>query len=314
MTSSISKLIAILLVALTTPAWALPAEQVPEDAKWLVYFNARELRHNPVAEAVRHHHQDDKKAGKRLEQMKKHMGLKTWDDLESFLLYGRSYRRGEGILLINGRFDREAVAGQLKDKPDYELSKEAGRAVHSWTYDMKKHGKQSQHTVRLALLPNRALMTRDQAIGPPLGVLEGKTANLNSAQALLKPDVPAGTLAYMEASGPIADNQGRHGMRWLRKARHVRAAVSHEANSMTLSLDLTVPEAETAIQFKQLAEGFRAMIMLRRQGEDEGPILDAVQAMRIDVKGNVVMVRWTIPNDQVIELMKRHHRRHGSDS
>lgn len=312
MNRRILTLATIFLGLLAVRAQALPREQVPADAKWVVYIDAHQLRHNPIAKALRQHHKS--KGGKHGDhaQARRALGLASWDDLSDVVLYGTTYDQSDGILLVNARADRDAIARSVEGKPNYKQSKASGQTVHSWTYDVDRHGSKSQHTVHLALLPGRAVMSRDQAIAPALAVLEGKRRNLNSAKAMLAPDVPTGTSIYMEAVGTaaMAEMAGPRAQ-WLRNAERVRMALVHADNAVTLNVDIAVRDAEAAVQFKQVLEGFRAMMMLRQQGEGDADLSQAMQAINIDLRGNVVVMTWTMPNDRLGALLEKHgHRAH----
>ena len=315
----------LLAAAPALAADALDHRLVDAEAKWLLFADARKLRQNPIAEAIRRKHINDERTTRKLDDLKQTLGLKSWDDLQWVLLYGRTFRHGDGALIVKARVDQQAVLNYLKGKPDRKTTQSGRHMVHSWTYEAdEKRGKSQKHTVTMAFCTGDLIVMARNAddFKAALKVLDGESANLSNGKAKLVGRVPEGASIFFEAAGPLdPQDDGARRMHPLRAAEHLTFALLHNDDSLTIRVAVAARDAEMAMQLMNVVEGLRSMMMLKHGGEDDAEARKLIKALQFRIVGDNLEATWTMSNEQVEAIIKhhdknghgwgrRHHRRH----
>ena len=313
MTMKRSLILTATLLAVTHSARAVPVptQHVPATARWLICVDVDQLRHNPVAVALRDRGLIDDRASTKLAKMKKDLGLRSWDDLKSILVYGTDFEGHDAVLIIHAKIDQAAVVDRIKSKHGYTVSTSDKRTVHSWTYK-KSRGKDDDSPYKILLhfySDDRAVLCRDpKALKAAITVLNGQAANLTSGKAVLRARVPATASLYLEAAGPVVKSQrvGRHAQ-LLRQAKHLSFSVAHGADDLQLTMHVTTEDADVAMSIVQVIEGFRAMMLLRHPRDEAPQVHDAIRTLRVETKAGRISVTWPISNGRMIQVIE--HRR-----
>ena len=290
----------LMVVGRQAHAGALDKDQVSSEAKWLMFIDAEQLRDAPIYPALRTEHLDrhEKQDNGKFKEI---LGIGSWDQVESILLYGTSQRRGKGVLIFTAPSDQAAARKVLKEKPNYALKRVGEHDVYTWTYQAPR-GQEKPHTVSMAFIPgNRIVMTRSLLeMDTALKVLDGKSPSLAKG-GQLKAAAPAGCSIFMEAVGGMHAN--KH-LAMLRQAEHMSISAVGGGEATTLTLEVAAPNTEVAAQMKDVLLGFKAMMMMRLSGAQEEDLQKMLEVFRIDVDDKTVNARWPMPNGQVIKMIK----------
>lgn len=300
-------IVAAVLFCLVVPVTGAPLDKrhVSADAKWLVHVDTELLRHNALADALRQRYVDED-GERRLAKFKQDLGLASWDDLKSVLLYGTTYT--EGVLIVKAKVDRQAVVAQLESKPDYAAAEDGNSVRYSWTEPSKRGGQTGRHTVTLMFYPgDLAVISRTPAdFALAIKVLDGSSPSLADAAGGLTGAAPRGASICGEFSAPDGDQKVPARLQMIRQLRHLTWALVHDADEVALQVTATATDAEAAMQFQQIIQGFAAMVMLRQGGKHE-ELKDVIAAMRVKADGDVLRVNWPMTNEQVMRMIE--HRR-----
>lgn len=300
-------IVAAVLFCLVVPVTGAPLDKrhVSANAKWLVHIDTELLRHNSLAGALRQHYGDEN-AEQHMAKLKHDLGLASWDDLKSVLVYGTSYTPGDGVMIVKAKVDRQAVLDQLKGKTDYATVEDGNSVRHSWTDTSKRGGKTRRHTVTLMFYPgDLAVITRNpDDFGPAVKVLDGSASNLADATGGLTGAAPRGASVYGEIIAPDDDHKLPARLQMIRQLRHLDWALVHAEDDVALQVTATAANAQAALQFQQIIQGFTAMLMLRHGAKHE-ELTEAVDAMRVKADGDKVRINWRMTNEQVMHIIEQ---------
>ncbi len=301
----------MILLAMCLPAAAAPLDPatVSADAKWLVHVDVEQLRNNPVAQMLREHVENDKKH-KDLDNLRQIMGLESWDDLKSIVVYGRTDEPEEGVMIIRAKSDQQRVIESLSGKPTYSKQKHGDRWVHSWTETKERRGQTKQHTMFLMFYPgDYALLSRNrETFELAIDVLDQAKPGVSGGVGRLTAAAPPAASIYIEAAGPIKPKRARkeHIMQTLERIERFTLALTHGGADTSLQMDVQLDNADDAFdvgfQIKQLLEGLWAIMLLKQK--DPGMVALLTDAMSITAMGQSVAARLTLPNDRLIEMIE----------
>ncbi len=311
-----------LLMSMTLLTAVLPARGgtldenlISADARWLIHADVGQLRDNPIAAALRDQHLGDR-AAEKMRQARVMMGLETWDDLKSVVLYGTTFEHHRGVMIITAKCDRDAVIARLKVKSNYKATADGGHVMHSWMDGGGRKGKGGGRgrTMYLSFLPgDRAVLSRHQGdFTHAVAILDGEEPSVADGDGRLDPQVPVGASIYMQAAGPVQVPGDDHRAKLLRKVKQLNIAAVHGEGDMTMKLTLQATDAEVAMQIEQLLVGLRAMMLLRQNGPDHDETRQLITAMSVRTEGDTVHVQWPVPNEKVSQwIARRAKKRHG---
>ena len=133
MGSSIRRLaaLALYLPALCL-AGALPAKQIPADAKWVLHLDMDAVAKSALWPAIQEKIDATPGAAAKLAEVETFAGMNLPEDLHSISLYGLSFEDDDAVVLLQAKANQQQLLNALQFNPAYTNEKYAGHEILSW--------------------------------------------------------------------------------------------------------------------------------------------------------------------------------------
>jgi len=185
---------------------AINLKEVASDAKWLAHYDGEAARSSKVMRAVQ-----KEWMGKDVpDQAHESSHLRPWactslKKLDGVTLYGSRVGLHNGVAIVRGKFDRDALIGKLKDSAGAKASSEGGTDIYTWT---KGKGTKWEHLVALAFPRDGVLVfaASPREVLAAIDLINGKGENLASKSSPLTADLPKKAILLARAAGLKPDD------------------------------------------------------------------------------------------------------------
>ncbi len=279
--------------------------QVNSSAKWVAHFD-NELWRNSVgfdllAEVLENKGLTEKIQG-HLAKAVETLGFHPVEDIKDVTLYNDGYAKSEGVMLLEGKFNKEKLLTLLDNDPAHQEHKHGNAIIHQW-YDKHKEKDSFGSIVSEELIVIGSSLTKVQKA---LDVLADKSLSLGVDNGA---SLPEGTIFSASITG-ISTIAGDHPKAaTLKLIESINLAIGEtgtpDDKKTFVNATLNVNSPETANQVKDIVNGMLAFVKLRQQ---ERPILvDLAQSVIVIVDKNKVIISFEYPVEDIFEIMKYMH-------
>jgi len=275
----------------------LDLRQVAADAQWVAHNDVDLMRASPVIEkayqAVCEQWPDQ--AEGQTDRLHDDFGLDLQNGLHSITAYGKQIGKPTGVLIAQIDGDKGVLEGKLKDAPGYEASEHGKYTLHSFTQE----GKGCSMTLAV-YSPTKLVVGRSVAdVAAAIDVLDGKAPNLTKTKSVLAAKVPADAMLVGRAIGLSHAKVPEKSplVNLVKQSDSFCVAFGIKDEVVFVDAELAVKNAETAVQFKNLADGSRAMLSLQLASMPEA--LKLLNLLKVNVSGKKVTANWRAPVDEL---------------
>jgi hypothetical protein len=283
------------LIAGNSWAEALRPQEVSADAKWAAHLDFEHLLSSRLGKLFKDTLEKEGELRK-IEALGTAFEFDPFKDLHSVTVYGTSYVKEEGVVLIKGRFDKEkllALAGMEKElkETDYEghTLYEGGDRNDRFFGCFYRDG--------MIVASNKQKLVQEA-----LDVLSGNKDSLADRGRLkgLR-DLPEGTFGVVTANGfdklPELDPQAQI----MKKAERITITAGEYEGDAFVEAVLTASDERTADQVRAVLEGLVAMGHL--MGHEEPELVELLKGLKVQQEDRTIYVRKTHPVDELVGLM-----------
>ncbi|MCF7958237.1 MAG: hypothetical protein K9M57_07315 [Phycisphaerae bacterium] len=313
MKKSLVALLVLVLLSGFVTAGEMDKGQVASSAKWVAQFD-NELWRSSVGYSLLGEMMENKGLTEKFEghmaKAVEMLGFHPINDIKDVTLYNDSCAKGEGVMLLDGKFNQGKLLALLDNDPAHQEHKYGDAIIHQW-YDNHK-GKDS-----FGSIVSEEMVVIGSGIGQvqmALDVLGGQSASLAAGGLLGDAAIaPAGTIssAAITGVGTIAGDHPKAAMLKLVDSIHLTIG---EKGSLTdkktfVNATLTVNSAQTARQVRDIING---MLAFARLSEQKRPVMaDLAEAVIVVVDDNRVFISFEYPVEDLFAVMKyMHEMRH----
>lgn len=285
---------------------------VPADSKFLVHVDIGAFKKTSIGarlfemakrEAMKEIGDDD---GKDFEDVKDALGFDPFTELDAITIVGADFKKPADHMHVVLRM-RETI-GNLEDlmetMPDYDSNDYGDHRIHSASPGEEQRMFGAIHTDGKRV--KRVVAARTQeAVKNLLDMLDGRTRKASKAVKLSR---AKDQFVHIELLDIPRENIGRGPQANIaRLVQGLSLKVGNDGDDLAMSVSITTKEEEQAKQVRQMIQGLAAVIQLVDDGgEDEGlqQAKDFLANLKIKRKGNVVQIRLTVPEADLVELIE----------
>lgn len=293
--------IAILGVFIAVSVWGsgFSPREVAGDAKWVVHADLAQARSTRLGEFVMNEIEQSK-ARKKLDAAKAMFRFDFCKDIQNVTVYGPADGSEDGVMLIDGNFDRDHLLTLLESNESHKVLEDQGYSIHSWT---NKHprckSKAKMSYGSFAADGTLVLSDRKDLIVKALGVLDGYESSLNPNCLLNLGGFD--NAAFMAAAMDMRGNSKVPSKAAiLRQSDSMQFSVREVGGNLKARMVLETQDEETALNVDAVARGMLAMALLHQ--EDSPGLAELAQKVRILTQGTSVTIKFSCPVDKIIDL------------
>lgn len=252
--TTLALLTLLLLTSLARAAGPEPAH-IPADAKAYLHLDTSLLRASTLLEQFRKDAGPSNPLDQTLGMLSTFLGFNPLEDLDGITFYSPTLVKDEGVLLMYGKVDEDAILKRLETFPEHIAQDYGDHKLHTWR-DNDRHA-----TVAGAIIPDKLMLWADNLdrLKAALDVIDGKTKG-NYAPSK---DFPKGALfaAGLSDVPTLFDKPDQ----WvIRLAHSFELALSENHGTLTARITALMTDAEQAAQVKKVAEGLQAFAALNQ--------------------------------------------------
>ncbi|MBN1437749.1 MAG: hypothetical protein JW936_11810 [Sedimentisphaerales bacterium] len=289
----------VLLAGLTVTAGAsqLDLRQVPSDVDWLLHLDLDLLRQSEFGQAIREH-LESLGLEARAQEFTDYWGFNPQESVTGITMFGYGRDCEQTVILLHGRFNRQAIEQVIGAKPDHAYSSYRNMGVHSW-FSPEACGDGQGHTAN-GIVFNSTLIVASvssEQFRAEIDVLTSYKSNMASEGAIGQiGEISQGAILaaavrnlgdltsereiqgiaveshrHLRRSGVIGENDREDELpraTILRQCDEITFRVSEQDEQLMLEANLLTNDVEAAGNICQVLYGIRAFAIL---SEDEKP-------------------------------------------
>ena len=266
--------LAAVMAAGTAMGGGPDAKDIPADAKAYVHFDTSLLRDSRFLKAFREEMGASNPVDKGLNDISMVAGVHLLEDMDGLTFYSPTLAEGEGVLLMYGKVNADAVLKHVEAFPQHIAQPYGDHSIHSW-FD------QGRHATVAGMVSEKMIMWADsvERMKTALDVVDGK----KEGKYALAEDFPKGA---MFGAG-VSDMKGfaKKPDQWiLLLAKSVHISLSEDKSGVVKAIVTAgMADAEEAGQLRKVAEGLQAFAALNKE---KLPGVDKlVSAVKIETEG-----------------------------
>lgn len=285
------------LMAAGAQAGPVRPSDIPSEAKWWAHLDVEQFKQTAVGRTFVDMLKEPDVARK-LDALKAVFNFDIRTDLDGITACGAGRR---SAVIARGRFDEQRLLTLLRAGDGYQELVVDGRTIHSWI-DEGKARKQGPEKARMygAIHRSGAAVLSEQAdtAAHVLKVLDGEAASL-PASAVAPEDTAAVLIARMSADAVPAKQADNPVARGLLAAALV---VGERGTNVEARLNVTLRDAETVTQIRQIVEGLRAAALLNSEKDPRAARLAEQVSVRAEQDRMEISV--SLPAAEITEAMR----------
>ncbi len=247
-------------MAAGAPAGPVRPSDIPAEAKWWAHCDVEQFKQTAVGRTFLEM-LGEPDVARKLDALKAVFNFDLRTDLDGITACGAGRR---SAVIARGRFDESRLLTLLKAGDGYQELVVDGRTIHSWL-DEGKVQKQGREKARMygAIHRSGAAVLSEQAetAAHVLKVLDGEAAGLPDA-AVPSHDTAAVLIARMSADAVPAE-QAEHPV--PRGVKAAALAIAERGTNVEARLNMTLRDAATVTQIRQIVDGLRAAALLNSE-------------------------------------------------
>lgn len=264
-------------------------KEVPADAKWVAHYDGEAGRSSAVVHALIEACVGKDGPG----QAHDSSHVRPWacaspKDIDGVTLYGTRIGIRDGVAIVRGKINKDALVGKLKDKAGASSTNHAGMEVYTWT---KGKGTPWEHQVALAFPRDGVLAfaASPKQLHAAVDLINGKGESLESRKSPLTANPPKGVVLLARAEGLKADDVGPR-FRLFRPVSGLEYSARESDGRWEESLRLRTHGEPAAQAMQQILAGKLAMAELTFEGHPE--VVKALEKGKVKRDGKEVSVTF----------------------
>jgi hypothetical protein len=223
------------------------------------------------------------------------------EDIQGLTLYGTGNRPGEGILILQGRFDANRLLTLVRAAKDYTSSNHRSHVIHEWTDEKKEaQGRKDAHTVAAFHSGKLVFGQGRDAVAAALDVLDHQTPSLSSTRDFTERSAVAGPfLTAATRQVDVPDGQPHSAL--LRQAHYLSLTAGEGAGQMTVQMLARAATVQAAQGMQKIGEGLIALMSLQTNKPAQAAL---ARATRLQQSSNELTATMSLPAADVIHWMR----------
>lgn len=324
-----------LMVASPLMAAPLDKSQIPADAQWFIAVDVEGLVASKVGTAVI---EEANKQGLdiMMDAAKGAIGFNPLKDLKTVTLYGTKFGADSGVIILEGKFDKDKIIRVLQLNKSFKQDKIGDHTIYEWLDTLKggqfgvsvshaggqptTDSKQPADMKRFGAFhgDNKAVVaTSDTLLKAALELLDGK------GESIAKKDdkgIPSGKDAFVAAYVTnLEAADAKPEAAFLKKIAGGWFVMGEKDDAVFARLAVTARDEATGKDLGQVADGFVALLRLVQPPDGQKAVQTAkagieglaspefvaiIKSIKVARQDLTVTVEASTPVKTVVELMK----------
>jgi len=312
----IVSLLGIALMCSVAAAGPLKTEAVQGDAKWVAHLDVESLVKSGLGQFILSVAAEKEGFTEGLAKFQETAGFDPLKDLRGVTIYGPAVGKEQGVVVIDATVNADKLLGLLKDNPTYQAIDYGDRVLHKWT-DLPKSGPdgvaKAGKTQAGCFYDDKTIVIAStvEMLQAAIDVLDGKKDNLAKTGSLtVLPKPAAGSFLVAAAAdipappaeAPAGTGKGENAV--LRRISDASLQVGEADGALFAALSVTARTAEDALNLRQMAQGFAAMLKIMMQEKLPEDMQNLGEKIEIGGTDTVARLDVSIPTESLISLAK----------
>jgi len=291
----------------------LDLKHVAADAQWLGHVDVDAMRDSIIVQnAYKKHMEKDKGAKARLAFVEQVTGMNPTTDLHGITFYGKELGKHTGVMIAHAKVDQKRMAAAAQAVPGHKSEEHGSHKILSWTHKSPR----GERTVATAFHGDEQIVIASSVdqLKEALEVIAGEAPSVAN-DAPLAGKSPAGTTLLMRVEG-VAKADLPVKCRVAKQTEAFRFVTGEHDGKSFYRARAEMTNEDIAQQLQDVVKGARAMGLIHFGDNELGNTL--VDALKVNVRGNDLVVLWSAPATDVwksmevlAEKMAKHGKRHG---
>ena len=297
----------LLATALVVPAGPLQRGDVGNDPVWLVHLDCDALRQTAIGKHILSE-MEKPEAKKKLAAFQAIFSFDLREGLRGLTLYGTSSKSDDGVLLAYADIDQERLTTLAEGTTEHRSTAHGKHTIHSWIDD-KKPGKQRVYS---AILATKLVIfaQKEGRVAEALDVLDHAKPNLNSSTVFTRLGAGANHPFLIGAARKLELPGSDPNAAVLKQSKMVWLSVGESQRQMEAALTLEAESEDVAKQIESVGRGLVGLLALQ---QDKPEATKLAQALALQQEGPAVTVKFSLPADDVVGMMKARSAKKAAD-
>jgi hypothetical protein len=288
--------LALLSFLTARPAVAGPPnpKHVAADAKWYLHLDVEAAKQTVLYNAVL----DAIKATYPLEetvsQLKQFIGVNPLTDISGVTVYNTSFEKDVAAVIIYATVDQTLLTNALAQNRDYKETPYGQHTILSWT-----DNNDGKHKTGCFFANGIVVMADKEAtLKMAIDVLDGA----KPAGSPLVKTPAAGT--FLSASADLAQADDKNVSQLLSNSEAATASATETDGKLTISINLTAKNEQTAAQIRKMADGLQALGMLAAS-HDLPTAAELIKQVQITGEGTKLTATFSHDSKTLLQTLQK---------
>lgn len=285
----------------TVTAGPLQRTDVTSDPVWVLHVDCDALKQTVVGKYVLGE-MEKPEAQKKLAAFQAIFNLDLRTALRGLTLYGTASEPEDGVLLVYADFDAKRLTTLAEGAKEHKSTTRGNHTIHSWL-DEKKSTKDGVKPRTYAAIHNGRVIfaQKESRVVDALDVLDRIRPNLSASTAYSGLGANGDASFIVGAARKIELPSSDPNAAVLKQSKMVWLSIGEAQGQARATLKLEANSEEVAKQIESIGRGLLGLMALQ---SDKPESLKLAQALGIQQEGAAVIVKLSLPADDVVGMMK----------
>ena len=287
------QIIVLIVIILFVSGWlsASPVDikQISANANWFLRVDCEQLFKSGLGDILKTLLEEESNAQK-ISNLENVLGFNPVEDIRSVMIYGQGDDREKGVVLIEGKFDKEKLVALIGLNPEYKKFEYSGIEIHQWLQEHKNPDEEIEKQITYGCFYNDNLIILGSglpAFKQAIDILEGSAPG--TASDVFNDDLLDNAFFQVAAEDMAQTIGDKSNAALLRLTEKLVIAVGEAEDKIFFAVNLTAKSEKTAEYIKMMINGVIAYMILA--GEKEPEMAELAQMIQLSSSGNTIQIR-----------------------
>ena len=287
------QIIVLIVIILFVSGWlsASPVDikQISANANWFLRVDCEQLFKSGLGDILKTLLEEESNAQK-ISNLENVLGFNPVEDIRSVMIYGQGDDREKGVVLIEGKFDKEKLVALIGLNPEYKKFEYSGIEIHQWLQEHKNPDEEIEKQITYGCFYNDNLIILGSglpAFKQAIDILEGSAPG--TASDVFNDDLLDNAFFQVAAEDMAQTIGDKSNAALLRLTEKLVIAVGEAEDKIFSTVNLTAKSEKTTEYIKMMINGVIAYMILA--GEKEPEMAELAQMIQLSSSGNTIQIR-----------------------
>jgi hypothetical protein len=302
-----SAILLAVMLATACFAGAVKKDDIPVSSKWVAHLDFDGFVQTDLWSILKEDITSEQQ--RQIDAVADIIGFDPINDLHSLTVYGKNNDDNDAVVVVRCNADKDKIITLLKLSEDYSEEEAAGTTLYHWT-DKKDNKKK----VGAFAADNKIVISGSRARVTEYLDMKSDTIAKANDSSIAKLIDSAGNPVLLVAAADLeelAEEKTKDDV-LLRNSSFLAILTGETDGNMYFNVELTAQTEETATQFEQMYQGFKALVSLQHREDPDA--MSFINSAVLKKDANKLSFSIKYPSAKIAALIKENEHKIRTDA